>query len=269
MQTKYFISVILPNFNGMPYLKTAVNSIISQTHKDFELIIVDDGSKDNSLGYLNGLKEKQIKLIKNKTNIGIAKSLNKAIRLSKGKYIARMDADDIANPTRLKTQLQFMLNNKDISLCGTWAEKINRKGQKIGVIEYPTSDKIIKKVLPYYNPVIHPSWFIKKDVYKKLNGYKNDYNGAEDYEFLLRARNHFGIANIPKILLKYRVSPQSQSQVMIKNIDKLDLKLKIKILRAEGFNLLLIIAILKKVVVMKIPFNLRAKLTNFIDEFKK
>ncbi len=269
MQTKPLISVILPNFNGMPYLKLAVDSIISQTYTNFEFIIIDDGSNDNSLEYLNRLKEKRIKLINNKTNLGIAKTLNKAIELSRGKYIVRMDSDDIAYPNRLEIQLQFILSNQEISLCGTWAGKINKKGQRVGVIKYPISHKIIKKVLPYYNPVIHPSWMVKKEVYEKLHGYKNGYNGAEDYEFLLRAKNQFRIANVPKILLKYRTSSQSQSRVRIKTIDKLDLKLKMKILKNEGFDFFLVLAIVKKIIVMKMPQNLRTKLKLITYEFKK
>lgn len=259
MQTKPLISVLMPNYNGMPYLKEAVESVLKQTCKNFEFIIINDASTDGSWKYLKSLKDKRIRLLKNNKNSGLAASLNTALKVTKGDYVARMDADDISLPKRFETQLKFLESHSDVGLCGTWAEKISEKGKKVGVIKYPTSYKIIKKVLPYYNPVIHPSWLAKKEVYQRLQGYGVDYNGAEDYEFLLRARNLFRIANLPKILLKYRVSSTSQSKVMLKIIDRLDLKLKINILKGEGLNFLLILAILKKIIVIILRTPLRAK----------
>ena len=138
------ISVIMSVYNGMPlgphpamrgrtassaysqkssaYLKQAVESILNQTYKNFEFIIVDDASTDNSWQYLKSLKDKRIKLLKNSKNLGLAKSLNRAIGVASGHYIARMDADDISLPTRFQEQLKFLKRNPNIDLCGTWAD---------------------------------------------------------------------------------------------------------------------------------------------------
>src|SRR3990167_10971452 len=105
------ISVIMSVYNGMPFLKEAVASILKQTYRNFEFIIVDDGSRDKSWEYLKSLKDTRIKLLKNGRNLGLAASLNKALKKAKGDFIARMDADDVSFPQRLETQIKFLEKN--------------------------------------------------------------------------------------------------------------------------------------------------------------
>lgn len=211
------ISVIMSVKNGMPYLPEAVKSILNQTHKNFEFIIVDDSSTDKSWKYLKSLKDRRIKLINNVKNIGLAASLNKALKSACGDYIARMDADDISLSKRFETQIKFLETHPDISICGTWAKLIDEKNNVIGNVHKPLDDKKIKKMNMWITGIIHPSWVARSKVYEKLKGYDSDYDFAEDLDFLIRAKN-FQMANIKDELLLWRSPQKRRSQ---KNIERM------------------------------------------------
>lgn len=198
------ISILTSVANGMPYLVQAVESILGQTYKNFEFIIVDDASTDKSWQYLTSLKDKRIKLIRNEKNLGLARSLNIALRQARGDFVARMDADDISLPQRLQVQLDFLQKHRDVSLCGTWVRLINGQGQPIGAIHNPVS-------------LIHPTWLGRKELFLQLDGYDEDFDTAEDYQFLLRAKN-YKMANIVKELLLFRRWEKRRSQ---KNIQRM------------------------------------------------
>lgn len=240
-QTK--ISVIMSVYNGMPFLKEAVASILKQTYRNFEFIIVDDGSRDKSWNYLNMLKDNRIKLIKNKKNLGLAASLNKALKLARGDYIARMDADDVSLPQRLETQLKFLEKNCNIDICGSYVSVIDEGGKVIGQIKKPRSDKQIKKELFWLTPLLHPTWFAKKEVFKILNGYDEKWDYVEDFEFLTRAKD-YKMANIPKYLLLFRSQKERRSQKTIEQIYRNSLKLRQKIFKehSPGWSYLPILA---------------------------
>lgn len=213
--------------NGMPYLKESVESIVRQNFKDLEFIIVDDASTDNSWNYLKNLKDKRIKLIKNKKNLGLATSLNIALKKTRGSFIARMDADDISKLERLNTQLKFMEQNPRVDICGSFVNVIDKNGKIIGKIKKPITDSQIKKELYWLTPLLHPTWFAKKDVFTKLNGYDEKWDYVEDFDFLIRAKK-FRMANIPKSLLLFRSQTQRRSQNKIEKIYKKSLKLRKK-----------------------------------------
>src|SRR3990167_5350467 len=214
------ISVIMSVYNGMPFLKEATESILKQTYKNFEFIIVDDGSEDKSWEYLKSLKDKKIKLIKNKRNLGLAASLNKALQRAQGDFIARMDADDVSKPERLTTQMDFMKKNPQVDICGSFVKVIDENGQIIGQIKKPISDKEIKKELFWLPPLLHPTWFARDEV----------------FEFLTRAKD-YKMANIPKYLMLFRSQKERRSQKTIEKIYKNSLKLRQKILKEQKLGL--------------------------------
>lgn len=211
------ISVIMSVYNGMPYLKEAVKSILDQTYKNFEFVIVNDASIDETWKYLKTLRDKRIKLIKNSKNLGLALSLNKALKQSFGDYIARMDADDISLPQRLATQLKFMQKNPTVDICGTWTKLIDENDNIIGKVHKAAKDKDIKKMNKYITGVVHPTWLVKKKVFEKLKGYDSRFDMVEDFDFLLRAEK-FKMANIKKELLLWRSTTNRRSQ---KNIQEM------------------------------------------------
>ena len=252
MRNKPKISVIMSVYNGMPFLKEAVESVLEQTYKNFEFIIVDDGSTDNTWTYLQSLKDKQslrsssaswrtaglkrIKLIKNKKNLSLAASLNKALKHTRGDYIARMDADDVSKPERLATQMDFMKKNPAVDICGSFVEVINEGNKVIGKIEKPTTDHQIKKELFWLTPLLHPTWFAKREVFEKLNGYDQKWDYVEDFEFLTRAKD-YKMANIPEYLLLFRSQATRRSQKTIEKIYRNSLKLRLKIFKEHKLGI--------------------------------
>jgi glycosyltransferase involved in cell wall biosynthesis len=199
------ISVVMSVYNGGKYLKLAVESILNQSFKDFEFIIINDGSTDKSLDLLKSFQkqDERIKII-SRENKGLISSLNEGIKLAQGEYITRMDADDISKTTRLEKQLKYMEEN-NLMVCGAWAQGIDELGNKIKDMNYPPSEKKIKSSSLLHNPFIHPSVMFRKDVFKKAGGYKKFFKHIEDYELWTRIVFKYKTGNIPEALLEYRL----------------------------------------------------------------
>jgi len=192
-------------YNGEKYLRQAIDSILTQTFLDFEFLIINDGSTDKSLEIIESYNDARIRLIDNGKNIGLIASLNKGIAAARGKYIARMDADDISLPSRLEEQYNFLEANTDIALCGSWAEIIDERGDVCGQYTYPPLDnRAIKKLLFWHNPFIHPTVMIRRDVFCEISPYRASFKYIEDYELWSRVLSKFAGANIDKFLIKYR-----------------------------------------------------------------
>lgn len=198
------ISVVMSVYNGEKYLKEAIESILSQSYKDFEFIIINDGSTDNSLNIINEYKQKdpRIKVI-SRENKGLIESLNEGVKMAEGEYIARMDADDVSLSNRLEKQLKYAQEGGFV-VCGTWAE---------GMVYPPNFDQI-KRFTLLHNPFIHPTVMFRKDVFKKVGGYRKFFKHIEDYELWTRIVFKYKTGNIPEVLLKYRVH---EEQITKKN----------------------------------------------------
>lgn len=207
------ISVLMCTFREpMEWIKLSLESILKQSYKKIEIIlIVDDPDNEELINFLElyASDDKRIRIIINNENIGLVKSLNKGLHYCSGKYIARMDADDIALPTRLEEELNFLVNN-DLDVVGCRFESFS-DDKILGSRSVPTTINKCNKMLNYTNCVGHPTWLVKKEVYFELKGYRNIY-GCEDYDFLMRAvLLNYRIACINKILLKYRNNKNSIS----------------------------------------------------------
>lgn len=209
------ISVIMSTYNEPEeWIIDSIDSILNQTYKNIEFIIICDNPKNKSLiKLLEGYKKKdsRIVLILNNENIGLTKSLNKAIKLSNGKYIARMDSDDICNKLRLEKQLKYLKSN-NLDLIGSGVKCITETGKKITILnKFPKENNSFVKKIRYNNCMAHPTWFGKIEVFEKMNGYR-DIDYAEDYDFILRALyNGFLLGNVNEVLLEYRMRSGSIS----------------------------------------------------------
>jgi glycosyltransferase involved in cell wall biosynthesis len=198
-----FVSVILPVYNASDFLLDSIKSILSQTYQFFELIIIDDGSVDNSLEIIQTFKDKRIKLLRNITNEGLIKVLNKGIDISSGEYILRMDADDISVPDRLEKQVSFMIKNSDVVVCGTWFEIFGKKNE---IIKYPVSHEEIYLNFLLTCPIGHPTTIIRADILRKNKLYFDTaFKHSEDTNLWVRISKYGRLANIPEVLLKYRM----------------------------------------------------------------
>ena len=228
------ISVVMPTYNTeVSILKEAVDSILNQTFGDFEFIIIDDGSTNNSVEYLKSLQDQRVKIIRNDTKIGITKSLNIGLRVAKGKYIARMDSDDIAFPDRFEKQYAFMESHPDVFVCGSKViffkdralsdikpadqtkkqytfikKKASRKKENTEIVNSKVEDMESYRVrMLFTNPgPVHPTAFFN---HEKLIQYQIDYNEelvyAQDYDLWMRISLIGRICILPDILLYYRV----------------------------------------------------------------
>lgn len=200
------VSVILPVYNGAKYLEKALNSILDQTMPDFELIIVNDASTDESHTILEKFAQQdtRICLYINEINLGLPRTLNRCLELACGEYIARMDQDDISLPERLEKQVKFMQTHLDIDICGSWAKIIgNHEGE---VWSYPCEhDEIYAKML-FNNYLIHPSVMMRTLAFRQHElFYDSSATRLEDYDLWSRALPLVRFANIPEPLLYYRL----------------------------------------------------------------
>ena len=197
------ISVIMSVYNGEKYLHEAISSILNQTYKDFEYIIVDDGSTDGTKHILSFFSDSRIKIFE-KNHEGLVSALNFAMQQSSGEYIARMDADDISKPDRLEKQLQFMRIN-NLALCGSRVETIDQANNKTGNYHFPPIGLNNARVYAFFhNPFIHPSVMFRKDIVLRAGGYRH-FVHIEDYELWTRIIYKYPSDNIKEYLLQYRI----------------------------------------------------------------
>jgi glycosyltransferase involved in cell wall biosynthesis len=192
------VSVITTVYNGEKYIREAIDSVLNQTLEDFELIAVNDGSTDETLEILRSYEDPRIIIIDNQKNIGIPKSLNKALGIARGEYIVRQDADDISSDTRLERQTKFLTENKDVGLVGTSYYRIDGDGQEICVDECLSGEKAI-----HFMGL--PTIMVRKDCLDKMGGFREVFEIAEDYDLYLRISEVFRIGTIREPLYKYRV----------------------------------------------------------------
>ena len=199
-----FVSVIMPVFNGEKYLNEAIESILNQTYTNFEFIIINDGSTDTSEEIILSYKDSRIVYIKNPENYKLIQTLNIGFSLAKGRYIARMDADDISHPDRLQKQVQFLDVNEDYGLVGTGVNLFH--GANKSQLLYHTDNASLKFALAFYCPFIHPSIMLRKEVIKDMDVvFDSNYVHAEDYELWTRLSFITKMANLPEYLLDYRI----------------------------------------------------------------
>ncbi len=197
----------MPVLNGEKYLKLAIDSILDQSFKDFEFIIINDGSTDNTEEIIKSYGDKRIIYIKNVTNFGLAKSFNIGIKASQGQYIARMDADDVSILDRFQKQLTFLQTHGDIDIIGSSVVLINQSGRKLKRVYRPINHVGIKWQSLFSTPIFHPTVMAKTTVLKN-NPYNDNLSNSEDYELwsrlLFSAKAYF--ANMNEPLLFYRTS---------------------------------------------------------------
>lgn len=197
------VSVIMSVYNGEKYLRKAVDSILDQTFPDFELIIINDGSTDGTKEILESYTDHRIHLI-HQENIGLTKSLNKALKLARGVYIARQDADDISDLERLNCEVNYLNQNQNIGLLGSHVAFIDKKGREISVWKTPETHDQIKKGLLKGNCFCHGSVMFRKECLNTVGFYREKFRYAQDYDYWMRISEHFKTANIGMVLYKNR-----------------------------------------------------------------
>jgi len=208
------VSVIMSVYNGASYLRESIESILKQTFSDFEFVIIDDCSSDDSFQLMSdyATTDQRIVLLKNEVNLGLAASLNRGLAIAQGTYIARIDVDDIAMPNRLQEQVTYMDTHPDVALVSTGVQYIDPAGNFLGAYYPPLDFTLLQWNLIYGSPLRHPSVLWRKNLVASIvQGYNTQNRYAEDYEFFCQIAHHLKIATLPSQLLKMRQRPDSVS----------------------------------------------------------
>ena len=212
------VSVLLPVRNGEKYLQEAIESVLNQTYANIELIVVNDGSFDNTLNILKSYNDKRIKYITTE-GIGLVEALNLGIKSCKGTYIARMDADDICYTNRLELQVALLNELPDIGVVGSDVNLIDENGNIVGVQKgFNLSNEELMQGLTLkrkMNPIVHPSTMVRSEILTNVSGYRN-YLACEDKDLWLRIFSTGNYYRIPEPLLKYRINSEGVSKKMYK-----------------------------------------------------
>jgi glycosyltransferase involved in cell wall biosynthesis len=206
------ISVVMSVYNVEQYLRGAVDSILNQSFKDFEFVIINDGSNDGSFEVILGYQacDRRVIII-NQNNIGLTGSLNRGIKLSRCEYIARQDADDVSMADRLGKQLRFLKSDPQVAVVGCFGEIFNNEGIVSPIGNLKISSRGMKKYLPRQNPLMHGSVMMRKSCLEKAGFYRGFFRYAQDYDLWLRLSERFDLAILPESLYRYRINADAIS----------------------------------------------------------
>ena len=207
------VSVLLPVYNGSPYFRAAVDSVLAQTFEDFECLILDDGSTDDSAQIADELASRDARVrVIHSENRGLVASLNTLVEAARGEFIARMDADDLCMPTRLERQVEFLRRHPDTVCVGSSYWMMDEAGRTITQILPPLDDASIQdQALRGHSTISHPSAMLRTAALRRLGGYRAAYFPAEDLDLWLRLGELGRLANLPQPLIRYRVHAGSIS----------------------------------------------------------
>ena len=200
-----FLSVIMPVYNAEKYIGEAIRSVLEQTIKNFELIVIDDGSTDNSSNEIQSIGDNRIKLYKNDRNRGIVYSRNRGLLLAAGEYIGMLDADDVAYPEKFEKQIAFLEQNKDFGMVGSWANFIDENGKQLpGSWKLKASPEMIPSIMLFKNYFLQSAVLYRKDCIRKFS-FREGYDILEDYLIWLEIIKEYKAWNLQKYLIDYRV----------------------------------------------------------------
>ena len=204
------VSVVMPVYNAARFLGEAVESILAQSFEEFELIAADDGSTDESAEILERYARGDRRLrVFRCAHEGLPATLNFGCARAEGKYIARMDADDIALPSRFERQIEFLNKHRRVTILGTQLERIREDGTSMGFTNHPLEHAQIAANMQKFCCIHHPTVMMRTEAMRELGGYREAFHGAEDHDLWLRAAEQFEFANLPDVLLRYRLHTEA------------------------------------------------------------
>lgn len=182
------VSVVMAVYNGMPYLREAVDSVLAQTFRDFELVIVDDGSTDGTVDCVRSYGDARIRRWLSERNIGQTRALNLGLTMSRGRYIARLDADDVCRPDRLQRQVDVLEGRPEVAVLGTWMHSIDARGNTTALVkrEWDDPGTYVGWLLTEVCPVWHPTVMFRREVVAAVGGYDETFRIAQDYDLWIR-----------------------------------------------------------------------------------
>lgn len=266
---KFKISVVMPAYNTQEYISSAIESILNQTFKKFELIIVNDCSTDDTRKIIElfARKDSRIKLINNEIRLNIASSLNKGISMASSNIIARMDADDISLSNRLELQYKLINSSKGIAVVGANMIVMDIDENETAIRSYPSSSKELKACLFRYSPFAHPVVCFRKSMFDKVGGYNPKYSPTEDLDLWFRLGSKYEFASVKEPLLKYRLYQNSSSHKSLKDLEILVFKIRFEAIIKYGYRpsfFDLIYNVLQFITLWFTPAKHRGRIYNFL-----
>jgi len=209
--TRTRVTVLMSVYNGERFLCPAVESILNQSFGDFHFLIIDDGSTDSTQEILKSYADPRIEVIRNPSNLGLTISLNRGLNRARGEYVARMDGDDLSMPRRLACQVEFLDENPEVVIAGSYYIKIDTIGRKVSEIMIPQGgDRIVAQLL-FENPFCHGSLMFRTDAVLGMGGYDESIPYGQDYNLLVRAARIGELGVVPRFLYQLRLVPEGIS----------------------------------------------------------
>ena len=255
MNSEPKVSIIIPTYNQSQYLEEAVESVLNQTYKNIEIIIVDDGSTDNTPEVIKSFDNKIIYI--QQKNKGASGARNTGIKKANGQYIAFLDSDDLWLKNKLEKQIKFIQNNPEIGLLGTGCYQMIDINKMIYKKIFPAKNEILQKDLIKYNPFIQSSVMIKKDVFNSIGLYDEKFKESEDYDLWLRIAQKYKVANLEQALVTKKYYAEGLSKHKDNKQLYFALKAKNNAIKRGQYSKLYYFYILKSWIFMKMPFFMR------------
>lgn len=252
------ISVILSVKDGEAHLGPAVASVLQQAFTDFEFIVVDDGSTDRTPNILALFHDPRLVVV-SQPHAGLTVSLNRAIERSKGKLIARMDADDVSYPERFERQVAYLDAHPEVGLLGTGAEEITPDSRVVGTIVPPAADAEIRRALIRRNPFVHSSIMARREVIERAGGYDERLPVAQDYDLWMRVAALTRMANLPEPLVRRRLLPGRVSSVKDTERLRAEIGVKWRAVRRGVYPWWRLVFLVKPLIALALPVPLRER----------
>lgn len=227
------VSIVVPCFNAARWLGAALDSLQRQTHRELEIVAVDDGSADGTPALLaeRARADARVRPVRLERNQGIVAALNRGLDEARGEFIARLDADDVAQPERLAVQLRFLRDNR-LDLCGSWFIEF---GQGLArTTRWPHAEAAVRAGLLFQNQLCHPTVLACRQVFER-HRYRDEYRLSEDYDLFSRASAGFRLANVPRALTRYRRHPGQATQARREAMEAVARRIRIETLARQGF----------------------------------
>ena len=246
-------------YNGAPWVREAVESVLTQTASDLELIVVDDGSTDATPELLSAIRDARLR-VERQARAGLTRSLNRALRLASAPLVARMDADDVALPERFARQLDFLERHPEVGLLGTGCHEISPSGEVLRTITPPADDGAIRRALIRRNPFVHSSVMIRRPALERVGGYDERLAVAQDYDLWLRMSRVTRLANLPEPLVLRRLTPGRVSSARDTDRIRAEVTVKLRALRSRTYPAWCAVYLVKPLLALAVPAGLRGLL---------
>lgn len=261
------VSVVIPVWNSEKYIDEAINSIVHQTYQNLEIIIINDASTDETPRIVDSwaLKDKRIRVIHNKRNLGIGGNRSKGVAEARGNFICWQDADDIAFPYRVERQVEILLKDESIGVVGGGLQFFDSKGDGV-VRTYAEDDESLRRTIFRYNPIAQPASVFRRSVFDVVGGYDASLAVSEDLDMWFRLGEQYKFANTSDVVIRYRQSDGSLTASRLRDMEKVTLMLRRKFKKSPAYKWTFVDSIYNflQSATMFVPAGIRMKAFAFI-----